>query len=49
MVEQLRHRLGVPFDELPLRLVKLLDHLVIIYRSHLESTSIVARLLSDIS
>jgi hypothetical protein len=41
------HRLGVPFDELPLREVKLLNYLVkIIYRRHLEITPWLARLFS---
>jgi hypothetical protein len=43
MAAQLLHGLGVSFYELPLRLVKSLDEFVhIIYRGHLEITSIVA-------
>jgi hypothetical protein len=43
MGAQLLHGLGVSFYEVPLRLVKLLDEFVhIIYRGHLEITSIVA-------
>jgi hypothetical protein len=45
MGPQLHHRFGVSFDELPLRQVPLLDHLVkIIYPSHLVLTSIVEAL-----
>jgi hypothetical protein len=43
MGAQLLHGLGVSFYELPMRLVKSLDEFVhIIYRGHLEITSIVA-------